>query len=94
VETKRREFEARTRSFLGQGIKERRVAAKLLIAAKACLQEKEAEAKQKGEPFGVTEAFLKAETLRVLKRQEKFLNDFDAGEPVEIAPGYSLRKPR
>ena len=82
------------RSFLDQGIKERRKAADLLITAKLFLQKKEMEAKRKGEPFGVTEASLKAETLKILERQEKFLNDFDAGEPVEIAPGHSLRKPR
>ena len=82
------------RTFLDQGIKERRKAANLLITAKLFLLQKEAEAKRKGEPFGTTEASLKAETLKILERQEKFLNDFDAGEPVEIAPGHSLRKPR
>jgi len=60
--------------------------------ARDFLRWKETEAKQKGESFGVTEAWLKAETLKVLERHEKFLNGFDAGEPVEIAPGHSLRK--
>ena len=94
ADRKCREFEARGRIFLVQGIKERRTAVKLLLAARECLRQKEAEAEKKGELFGETEARLKAETLKVLERQEKFLNDLDAGDPVEIAPGHSLRKSR
>lgn len=63
---------------------------RILIAARECLRQKEAETN--GEPFNEKEARLKAETLEVLERQEKFLNDLDAGEPVEIAPGHRLRK--
>ena len=60
----------------------------ILIAARDCLRKKEEE----GEPFDKKEARLKAETLAVLERQAKFLDDFDGGEPVEIAPGHRLRK--
>lgn len=66
----------------------------ILIAARVFLQQKEKEAEQEGKSFNEREARLKAETLKVLERQEKFLNDLDAGEPVEISPGYGLRKTR
>jgi len=79
---------------LVQGIKERKRAVRLLIAARECLRQKEIEAEKEGEPFNEREARLKVETLKVLERQEKFLNDLDAGEPVEIAPGHRLRKSR
>ena len=94
AEKKYQEFEARTYGFLIQGIDERRRAVRILIAARECLRQKEREAEQEGEPFDEKDARLKVETLRVLERQEKFLNDFDAGEPVEISPGLRLRKPR
>jgi hypothetical protein len=85
------EFEARGYSFLVQGIRERRRATILLIAAKECLRQKEAKAEQEGEPLKEIEAKLKAETLKVLERQEKFLNNLDSGDPVEVAPGHSFR---
>jgi len=88
------EFEARARVFLVQGINERRRAVKLLIAARECLRQKETKVEQEGEPFDEKEARLKVETLKVLERQEKFLHDLDAGEPVEVAPGHVLRKSR
>jgi hypothetical protein len=66
----------------------------ILTAAKNCLQKKEREAEEAGEAFGKKEAMLKEETLKVLERQEKFLNDFDCGEGVEVAPGHRIRKPR
>lgn len=90
VEKKGKESEARARSFVVQGIKERRMAVSLLIAAKECFRQKEMKAKGEGEPPDGMEASLKAETLRVLERQEKFLNGFDAGDPVEIAPGHTV----
>jgi len=90
AERKCQELEARAHSFLVRGINERRRAMRILIAARECLRQKEVEAD--GEPFDEKEARLKAETLEVLERQEKFLNDLDAGEPVEIAPGHRLRK--
>ena len=66
-----------------------------MFETKACLLKREREAKEEGKSFDKgLEARLKMETLKVLERQEKFLNDFEAGEPVEIAPGYSLRKSR
>lgn len=92
AEKKCQEFEAHARNFLVRGINERRRAVKILIAARECLRQKEAKGEEEGESFGMREARLKAETLEVLKRQEKFLNDLDAGEPVEIAPGHRLRK--
>jgi len=73
---------------------ERKKAVRLLIEAKVCLLQKEAEAKQKGEAFGKKEASLKAETLRMLERQEMFLDDFYVGEPVDIAPSHSARASR
>lgn len=94
VEKRCQEFEARAHSFLVQGINERRKAVNVLIVTREYLRQKEAEAEKKGELFGETEARLKAETLKVLERQEKFLNDLDAGDPIEIAPGHSLRKSR
>ena len=93
-EKKYHEFEARARGFLIRGIEERRKAVKILIAARECLRQKEKEAEQDGESFNEEDARLKAETLKVLERQEKFLNDLDAGEPVEVSPGHRLRKPR
>jgi len=89
-----REFEARARGFLLKGIEERRKAVKILIAARESLRQKEKEAEQDGEPFDEKDARLKAETLKVLERQEKFLNNLDAGEPVEVSPGHRFRKPR
>ena len=94
AERKCQEFEARAHSFLVRGIKERRVAVTLLVAARECLRQKETKAEQEGESFDEMEARLKVETLKVLERQERFLNDLDAGDPVEIAPGHSLRKSR
>lgn len=88
AEKKCQEFEARARGFLVRGIAERRKAVMIMMAVKECLRQKE----EKGEPFDEKEARLKAETLAVLERQEKFLNDLDSGEPVEIAPGIRLRK--
>ena len=41
AEKKCQEFEARARSFLVQGIKERQRAVRLLIAARECLRQKE-----------------------------------------------------
>ena len=82
------------RGFIAQGVSDRKTAAKLLIAAKECLQQKEMEAKQEGGSLDEKEAFLKVETLKVLERQERFLKDLDAGKPVEIAPGRGIRKPR
>ena len=93
-EKRYQEFEARARGFLVRGIEERRKAVKILIAARECLQKKEKEVEQDGEPFDEKDARLKAETLKILERQEKFLNDLDAGEPVEVSPGHRLRKPR
>lgn len=92
AEKKCQEFEARAHNFLVRGINERRRAVKILIAAKECLRQKEAKAEEEDEPFDEKEARLKAETLEVLERQVKFLNDLDAGEPVEVAPGHRLRK--
>jgi hypothetical protein len=92
AEKKCQEVEARAHSFLVRGIIERRRAVKILIAARECLRQKEVEAEEEGETFDEKEARLKAETLEVLERHEKFLNDLDGGEPVEIAPGYRLRK--
>lgn len=92
AEKKCQEFEARAHSFLVRGVIERRRAVNILIAARECLLQKEAKAEEEGEPFDEKEARLKAETLKVLERQEKFLNRLDAGEPIEIAPGHSLRK--
>ena len=89
-----RGFEARARGFLIQGIEERRKAVKILIAARECLRQKEVNAEQEGESFDEKDVRLKAETLKALERQEKFLNDLDAGETVEISPGYRLRKSR
>ena len=94
AEKKCQEFEARARSFLLEGIREKRAAVNILIAVKVFLLQKEKEAEKEGRHFGETEAMLKAETLKVLERQERFLNDLDAGDPVEIAPGHSLRRPR
>jgi len=68
------------------------MAADLLVITRKIILQKEMEARQRGVSFGVKEAWLKAETLKLLERQEKFLNDFDAGDPVEIAPGHNLRK--
>lgn len=77
-----------------KGIEERRKAARLLIAARECLRQKEKEVEQEGESFDEKDVRLRAETLKVLERQERFLNDFDAGEPVELSPSHGLRKPR
>ena len=77
-----------------KGIEERRKAARLLIAARECLRQKEKEVEQEGESFDEKDVRLRAETLKVLERQEKFLNDFDGGEPVELSPGHRLRKSR
>jgi len=79
---------------LVRGIEERRKAVKILIAAREYLRQKEKEAEEGGGSFDEKGARLKAETLKVLERQEKFLNDLDGGEPVEISPGHRLRKPR
>ena len=94
AEKKCQEFEARARGFLAQGIKERQRAVKILILARESLLQREKKAEEDGEAFGKMEARLKEETLRVLERQEKFLNDFATGEPVEIAPGHRVRKGR
>lgn len=94
AEKRYQEFEARARGFLIQGIEERRKAVRILIAARERLRQKEADAEQEGESLDEMDARLKVETLKVLERQEKFLNDLDTGEPVEISPGYRLRKSR
>ena len=86
------ELYRRAHEFLMQGIEERRRAVKILAVTKACLLQKEREAEEKGELFDKKEALLKAETLKILERQEKFLNDLDSGEPVEISPSWRLRK--
>ena len=65
----------------------------ILAATKICLQKQEREGEEVGETFGEREAILK-ETLKVLERQEKFLNGFDRGEAVEVAPGHRIRKAR
>ena len=88
---KHQEFEIRVHSFLAQAIKEKKMAAGLLNAAKACLQEKERKAKQEGESFGKREALLKAETLRLLERHEKFLSGLD-DKGVEVAPSHSVAR--
>ena len=94
TEKKCKEFQARAHGFLAQGISERRKAVMLLIAAREGLRRMEAKANEKSEPFDKREALLKAETLKVLERQEKFLNDFDAGKPLEIASDYITRRRR
>lgn len=94
TERKCKEFQARAHGFLIQGINERRKAVMLLIAAKEGLRRMEAKANEKDESFDKREALLKAETLKALERQEKLLNDFDAGKPIEIAPSYITRRPR
>lgn len=94
AEKRYKESEARARGFLVKGIEERRKAARLLIAARECLRQKEKEVDQENESFDEKDVRLRAETLKVLERQEKFLNDLDAGDPVEISPGHRLRKPR
>ena len=92
AERKCQEIQARARNFLVRGINERRRAVRILTAARECLQKKEAEAEEGGEPFDEKDARLKAETMEVLKRQERFLNDLDIGEPVEIASGHRFRR--
>jgi hypothetical protein len=94
AEKRCKELQARAHKLLEKAIDERRNAAKILVAAKECLQQKEREAEEGGEPFDEKEARLKVETLRLLERQEKFLDDLESGEPVEISPGCGFREGR